>query len=500
MGSAPTGPREQMVAFVSLFALSVVTNNRSFSPGDGDPAAWARYLAPFAFGAFLFASGGRSALLVMGVAGPLMLVLDRHLSNHESLYASLWIGFLAVYAARAIAERRLRVEIGALHRELATLLRAAFLVFYFWVFFHKLNPHFLDPASSCGVHLLETTRRILPILPLPPALDSWVAPGTLLAEASIPFLLLFSRTRKAGVLLAFAFHAALGIGFPSFQFLVYGFLFLFTPEEELECGVARARRVATRLGRDLPARVATIARVVEPRWVRAALGVVTALALEVFHESTGSPDLRRILGQNTYHAALFGLLVVIAIAYASAVGWPSRSRPLLPAWRPGRARPAWPLWLLPAFVLAQGAQPHLGIKAVQSFAMFSNLDTGNGQSNHYLLPAWLQISDNLNDPIHFLEGNDPRLRGFANPPRQGRDVMRAARPPVLAQPWIALRREVTRRAEAGEEGLHLVFSRQGVQHRVPNAERDPALAAGFLERNYLLTRPIALKHHGACRW
>ena len=34
-----------------------------------------------------------------------------------------------------------------------------------------------------------------------------------------------------------------------------------------------------------------------------------------------------------------------------------------------------------------------------------------------------------------------------------------------------------------------------------NAEEDSAIAdAGFLERRYLATRPIALTNHGACRW
>jgi hypothetical protein len=54
--------------------------------------------------------------------------------------------------------------------------------------------------------------------------------GTLLLELGLPVLLLFPRTRLAGVLLAVPFHVALGLaGYPRFSALCLALLLLFLP-------------------------------------------------------------------------------------------------------------------------------------------------------------------------------------------------------------------------------------------------------------------------------
>ena len=46
---------------------------------------------------------------------------------------------------------------------------------------------------------------------------------------------------------------------------------------------------------------------------------------------------------------------------------------------------------------AVGLAPHVGLKNVQSYAMFSNLHTGRGASNHLFVPASWQVFDYQKD-------------------------------------------------------------------------------------------------------
>jgi hypothetical protein len=499
--TAAEGPglaTRQVSAFLCLFALSFIGNNREFELLElpileGDLWGQLRNLACWIAGAAALSAGSRIALLAVGLSIPLALALDPNLSNHETLYAHVCISIVAVYASRVLAERRLRVDLAQLHASLAALLRVEFLVFYFWVAFHKLNPHFLDPATSCGVHLLHETLFYVPALPVPPGFDRVVGPLTLAVEISLPLLLLSPLTRRYGVLLGLGFHSALTIGFPAFQHAVFGFLLLFVPDAELGLAVARLRTL-------LSSRPAAHSR----EWLgragsRALLGLLLALALNLFAQWAQQPGGLKVFGQYSYRLALFLSNAVFALGY---LGLCLRGRGFGVPWSlPARPRIAPVLWLLPVALFLQGAQPHLGFKAVQSFAMFSNLDTENGQSNHLLLPGSWQLSNNLNDPVFVHAGSHPWLRQLSDPGAMQRSILRAARRPKLAQPWLALRRRATEMARAGVTDLRVVYTRGGLRHEVENAENDPELSgAGFLARNYLRTRPMVRRHHGPCRW
>jgi hypothetical protein len=111
----------------------------------------------------------------------------------------------------------------------APAVRIEVVVVYFWAFFHKLNAGWFDPEVSCAVVLADVLGGRLG---LPDA--GWLHGGAILAglaaELAIPVLLLFTRTRGAGVLVAAGFHWLLGIAtFFNFSAWMYGLLFLFLP-------------------------------------------------------------------------------------------------------------------------------------------------------------------------------------------------------------------------------------------------------------------------------
>jgi hypothetical protein len=176
-----------------------------------------------------------------------------------------------------------------------------------------------------------------------------------------------------------------------------------------------------------------------------------------------------------------------------------------PMWHesePGRrSRPPRLLLILPLGLLLIGMQPHLGLKDVQSFAMFSNLDTGNGQSNHAIIPASWQLSSNLSDVVIVTRSNKAVIGRLGSARWNAGFVLRAETTPAFGQPYLALKRAVSELARDGAVGIRIEYSRDGVAHETANAEQVPELAnANFLERHYFATRPVALSHYGSCRW
>jgi hypothetical protein len=487
---------KQMTVFLCLLAASWIFDyrNYSFSHTTGTPEGLVILGSVLLFGCVLFNVGSVAATLLAAAVGLVVLVLDPHLSNHETLYGSVLLAVMCTWVACAVRERSRRVDAPRYDELLAVVLRLAFFAFYFWTAFQKWNDQFLAPATSCAAYQLEHLGDLLPLLPIPTAFVPIAGHATIVVELLIPALLLVPATRRLGVVLGLAFHTVLGIGFPAFQYLVFGFLLLFVPE-----AVWREvwGRVAGAVAEVAPLRL--VASLLRNPVARGALGLALAVVSVEFYYLVRQPGSKVVFGQVIYPA--FSLLMLGSIALCSSLlvlrssAW-STAQPV-----PLVRRLPTVLWIFPVVIFLQGLQPHLGIKNVQAFAMFSNLDTDNGQSNHWVIPASWQIFSNLSEPVTIHEASHPTLvvLGAAGP--NTRTVLRAARHPRLRPSLLELRRQVTRLAGTGAEGVMLDYSHAGVRRRVENAERDPLLAnASVIERFYLKTRPLALNRHGACRW
>ena len=81
------------------------------------------------------------------------------------------------------------------------------------------------------------------------------------------------------------------------------------------------------------------------------------------------------------------------------------------------------LLIIPALLFANGLMPYLGLKTETSFAMYSNLRTEGGYSNHWLLPASLQIWDYQRDLVKIHRTSVPAHPAPCEP-RLSMDVLR----------------------------------------------------------------------------
>jgi hypothetical protein len=267
--------------------------------------------------------------------------------------------------------------------------RVAVILLYLFVTLAKLNDDFLDPIGSCAA---EMYRDIAPLDLTNPVL-AWMPTaaiyGTLLFEGGIPILLLFKKTRTLGVVSGLGFHLLLAFhpygGVEGFSSMMFAMLFLFTVDDL----PATASSQLDRLREGLRSRYAV--------W---AVGGLLLVALAV------------TLGQGRMVLSLWLLMTLPLIAFFLFVlvrnaGGPRASHgPLF-------AGPVL-MYVFPVLVLVNGMAPYLGFKTETSLAMFSNLRTEDGVTNHLFVPTSWQVADYQNDLVTITTSDLPEFRKLAD--------------------------------------------------------------------------------------
>lgn len=423
------------------------------------PAIWL-LLRPRSVGRLLFMA--TMHLVQVGRHGPASV------SNHWVLAAAVDLALVLAFAWLALRRRR-APDGGALFTAFAPAARLNLLVLYFYAVFHKINRDFLDPAVSCAASQYAQLDARFPVLP-----SGWWASyaaiyGTLVIEALIPALLVWRRTRVAGVLLGVGFHYLLALNpghrFFDFASVLLALYFLFVPFDYLGALRARAagRTVATVLERVASRRMLAA--------VRVGLIALGALLLGAYLMRLGPDDPAAIsaLAEGVRAlSVLYGvtLLAVFAVVTrrVDIVGSGRGLDSLFP-------RPA-VLALAPALLVANGLTPYVGLKTESSFAMFSNLRTEGGQWNHLVLSPAARVAGYQDDLVRVLDSSDPELRRLA---RRGALV-----------PFFEFRVRVGTRPDAS-----VTYERAGHVYRVAHIADAPELARPTrLQRTFLRFRTV----------
>jgi hypothetical protein len=317
---------------------------------------------------------------------------------------------LASFASIAASRRTLDVDFGELFRTFAPVLRVLVLLLYFIATFHKLNAGYFSTELSCAVRELSKLTGVFPAAADSVTLRRLAIYGSVAVEGAVFALLLVPRLRTAGLVLAALFHLALSLHvYHAFVSILFALFFLFTDDAFLSLAAGVLRGVRARLP-PLPSWLA--ARRMATSW---ALGVVfVALAVTVA-ALDHRPAWRAayVFGQRTlfflYAPTLFAIFVATLV-----------TRSERPAYDPASLRIARPvLWLFPLLVALNGSAPYLGLKTEGSFAMFSNLRTEGGETNHFLVRRALRLGG-YDDLVTIVESpfeqlNRVQARGDAIP-------------------------------------------------------------------------------------
>lgn len=363
---------------------------------------WSWSLPNFIYAAACFwvvwTPGSARALLALAATQILDWFSDqRIMANHAVILVASNATFLLAAVARGFGRTWRSDPAAALLADAAGAIRIQVLVVYAWATFHKLNTDFLSAEHGC-VQFLATdpVNRPLPMLFLPTG-RFWIEcgiHGTLLVEGLIPVLLAFRRTRGAAILLAVFFHSFLSSGprngFSAFAVVIFPLLWLFASEAAMERFVGLGRWV---LGLDLG-------------WWQ---GIAVRAGWLVAITALGSADHR--LGMNrTYPAWMAYDLLVLAWAVDQ---WVRVGALPMGEGHRGLLSCRWAvLWLMPVVAFLNGACPYLGLKTETSFAMYSNLRTEGGRSNHLLVPSGTWPFAFQDELVEVVAASDPGLQRF----------------------------------------------------------------------------------------
>ena len=404
---------------------------------------------------------------------------------------------------------------------MAPSMRLSILILYFWATIHKLNEGFLMPELSCAVMQFQALRQAkilgvpMDFLPTGPTIYVLSIYGTLAVEMAIPVLLCFGKTRIAGVLMALIFHCILGYQYSDFSSLLYVLFSLFLPLsfwENLDHWWQ-----TTRL------RPSWVARFRRPwQLTRFSLGI--SLAAWVVMLLVFLPWEQMVLGfqmnqiwkskaQGMIHLwFVYAFLLILVFMRILFVNQRKQVQS-----HGGSLRPPLITAVVPILIFFNGLCPHLGLKTTLSFAMFSNLRTEEGQTNHLFIPASWQIWSYHQDLVTIHYSSDALLRSYAVPTwrtlsdrgfpniatfiLKSHDLIQSRPRPSWKLPYIGLRLRVSHLAKTGKKNVRLNYERNGQIVRLEKAESDPELSATpYWMRKFIRVRFVPNIEAGCCMW
>lgn len=341
--------------------------------------------------------------------------------------------------------------------------RGLILGLYFWAVFHKLNSGFFATETSCATDLLAGFGPLVPsAVQSSTAVRGLMIAATLIVETAIPLLLFFRPTRLYGVLAGAFFHYMIGFNvyeaYYNFSSALLAIFWLFLEPDWVDGGIVKIE--------------AQVARFSTHRWwPLALLGFrLTFLFLLCWLALWGRTSSKYQPLMVTIWVGYGAAFLLFVALQARSLGFRSQASNLSGSWRAFRPAQAWML-LVPILFFLNGAGPYVGGKTEQSLAMFSNLATEAGKSNHFIVRKPLSIFPFQERVVEILSTNDTWLDELR---KEGRGMV-----------WFEFRDYLSRHQEAS-----VTYRLEGKVVEVSRAGEMPEFRAptSMLARKYLFFR------------
>lgn len=434
--------------------------------------------------------------------------------NHVVFQALVLITILTCFVYLKLNEKNLLTK-RKFYEIFAPVVRIEIVLLYFWAAFHKINTGFFDTYISCATLQLFNIKDTVPLLPTPGWFIAINPYFTLLTESLIPILLIIPRTRIFGLLVAFFFHFILGFKYTGFTILVYAFLCLFIPNISFEKMKSSFLWMTSGIT-NIISQIKDFNVIKQNRYMRYLFQILFLLII-IFAAGIFMKENPK----NNFFLSTKGLYVYVCIVFFISflyfivikireIELGSRIN-IIPDKK----------WLLifPIIIFLNGMLPHFGVKNVQSMAMFSNLRTEGGQSNHLIIPYSFQISDNLSDLVTIKGANVRVLNQFSGysfrspiagtsvivPKSYGRYMnknnIEYRKRFEFQMPYFLLQSLVSRLKREGVKDIKLEYERGGKVYSTRNAELDPELSnKSIITIKLLNQRAVPDDNRGLCMW
>ena len=316
------------------------------------------------------------------------------LGNHwllASLVALVLLGAMAIgvlVRPRDVSARILRDGLPSA--------RLLFLVVYGFCALAKFNTSFIDPTVSCANVFADEVANSLGLSRFSSIGSSWwmyaIPWGVMAIESSVVVLLIVARTRVLGVILALLFHGLIALdtahAFSDFSSVITALVILFLPETYFAMLSDRLQTRSVRVGVVLVAAISA--------------GLLVWQSTDTaFRSVEVIGDLRDWMWW-----IVWGIVAIVTVTWAVRTRTLRSDVTLVPQDR----------WLLmgPAAAFLIGCGPYLEIRTGTSWNMYANLQTANGSSNSFLIPATAALSDAQSDPVRILSSSDSGLRQYVD--------------------------------------------------------------------------------------
>lgn len=329
-------------------------------------------------------------------------------TNHWIFTAFVNLTILQAFIYQSFKNKTYNIRGAAWMESFAPVVRWELITLYFFAAFHKLNSAFFDPSTSCATDLLRA-QHLDALVTLTPEMMVANAYFTVLLEFLIPILLCIGSTRNIGIALGLFFHALLSYStynaFYDFSSMVFAVYFLFAnPGLSL-----RVYEIASDLKRSLRKTLS------QPSLLTmvAVTFIIVALAAAII---VGNQFINNFRGVHLY---VFWTAYCILVGYA-LISYLRRKKSVIGNDELSFSLPHPMFVAIPIIVFLNGLSPYLGLKTENSYAMFSNLKTEGGSTNHYIIPASIQIFDYQKEFVNVHSSSDPLLQKYA---REGKSIV-----------------------------------------------------------------------------
>ncbi len=370
---------------------------------------------------------------------------------------------LVVLAGALVARRKPSGE--GFHEDLFAAIagpgRWLLAVMYFFGIYHKINTDFLDPQVSCAVVLYDRLAQGW-------GLAGWSVGqhgaiwATFVVEAIAMIALFVPRWKRFGMLIGVPFHIVIGwtgyAYYKDFSTVVLLMYAMFLSRDTVTAAVASFTQ---RFGADTAARIARILLLACALFYIAAIGAI-------FDPSRLRPSHEGFFIAFTLYAVAFYAFVIAFVPWrATDDRLPLVSRPTL-------------LMAIPALFFLNGLSPYFGLKTEGAVAMYSNLHTEAGKTNHLIAGQLPFAFGYQNDIVRPISSNS---LGF--------DAL-------YVGPGKALVRYELDRMLAQSPALKVTFEHEGAVRTNDASWRNSYASASLLEKKFLLFKPIDFNPPKVC--
>jgi hypothetical protein len=414
----------------------------------------------------------RRIVLLLCLAGAMVVQYLYRLpvpSNNQTIAFFMNLAILAAIALAWSRQYTAEAARGSIYESLRMVSRLLLATMYFYGIFHKINTDFLDPDISCAVALYEPLTRSFGLE------DNLIGRygaiiATFVLEGIAIVSLFWRRYFAVGLIIALWFHYIIPISgyswYMDFSSLVFALYTLSVPREVSVAFYERTSGILRRFRLPSAGVAATLAL---------AAGIVALFGLATYLRLRAGDFV--VTDAMVWHStwivlwAIIGGVAMVLLTWAALEALPYRPQGMPPA-------PKW-VYVLASVLFVSCLSPYFGLKTESSVAMFSNLHTEGGTTNHLLFRSPPYIADYQSEVAMLTGSSDPAMQERA---RRGLGMVR-----YDLERWM--------RRNPGE---WVSFSMNGHSFERASAASFPIENYNLLERKLLVFKPVDFARPKVC--